>query len=150
MAKLKSIEAFLSAKNIAVVGVSRTGLNFGYTAFQKLRSSGHNAVPVNANTDIIMGNICYRSLIELKSKVDAALIIVPPEQAVNVVQDAINANINNIWFQPGSESKEALELCELNNVNYVDKQCILLHSEPVVSVHKLHRFFNKITGRFPE
>ncbi|MDR3609464.1 MAG: CoA-binding protein [Ignavibacteriaceae bacterium] len=149
MATLNSIEVFLSAKNIAVVGVSRTGLKFGYSAFKQLRSSGHNAIPVNSNADSIMGNICYHSLTELKNQVDAALIIVPPVQAVKVVHDALNANIKNIWFQPGSESKEALELCERNGVNFVHKQCILMHLEPVASIHKIHRFINKVIGLYP-
>lgn len=143
------IETFLSSKNIAVVGASRSEKKLGYAAYMHLKQSGHYAVPVNSNTDDIQGNICYRSLTELKSTVEAVLIIVPPAQALKVVKEAVNMNIKNIWFQPGSESKEAIELCKQNEVNYVDKQCILMYSEPVVSIHKFHRFIKKLTRQYP-
>jgi uncharacterized protein len=149
MASLNSIQTFLASKNIAVVGVSRTGSKFGFFAFQHLRSAGHNAIPVNNNTNEIFGNICYHDLIELKNKVDSALLIIPPEEALKVVHDAVKAGIKNIWFQPGSESKEAIELCKSNDLNYVDKQCIMMHSEPVVSMHKFHRFVKKILRQYP-
>jgi predicted CoA-binding protein len=147
---MNSIRLFFSNKNIAVVGVSKTGTGFGYNVYKQLKSAGHNVLPVNISTDNIEGNVCYNNLNDLKGKVDSVLLVIPPSESIKVVKEAIDGNIRNIWFQPGSESCEAVELCKKNGINVIEKQCFLMYSEPIASFHKFHRYFYKLAGKYPK
>ena len=62
MAAINSINIFFFTKNIAVVGVYKSGTGFGYNAYMQLKSAGHNACPVNKTADNIEGNVCYNNL----------------------------------------------------------------------------------------
>jgi predicted CoA-binding protein len=42
----------------------------------------------------------------------------------------LRLNIRNVWFQPGSESEEAVDFCKKNNINYVAKACIMIDVSP--------------------
>jgi uncharacterized protein len=148
MVALNPIHSFFAFKDIAIVGVSRSGRGFGYLTFKHLLKAGYNVLPVNPNATDILGIRCYRNLTELRNIAKAVIIVVPPQQALNVVRNAIEADIKSIWFQTGSESAEAMELCERHKIHYINKECILMHAEPVVSVHKFHRSIRKIMRRF--
>ncbi len=150
MATMTAIDSFFSTKNIAIVGVSKKGTGFGYSAYQQLKSAGHNVLPVNNTSDSIEGNTCYHSLNELNGKVDSVLMVVPPIESTKVIRELIPGNIKNVWFQPGSESKEAIELCKNMGINVIERQCILMYSEPIAAFHKFHRYFHKLTGKYPK
>lgn len=149
-ASLDSIKKFFSNKNIAVVGVSGTGKGFGYTAYKKLKDSGYNVFPVNNKRDEIEGNKCYNSLSELKGKTESVVLVIPPVETKNVVMQASEAGMNNIWFQPGSESKDAVKLASDLKLNVIDKECIIMFTEPIHGFHRFHRAVTKLTGRYPK
>ncbi len=145
-----SIQNFLSEKNLAIVGVSRSGKKFGNTLFKELEQRGYNMFPVNPNAEEINGVKCYSNLMELKEKVGGVLICIPPEQAKTVLKDSIETNVKNVWLQQGSSSKEAIKICEENDFNYVSNECILMFAEHVNSIHKFHRWVWKILGKLPK
>jgi hypothetical protein len=47
-----------------------------------------------------------------------------------------------------AESKEALKELEGSGINYITKECILMHYKPH-SIHKFHSAINKFFRRFP-
>lgn len=149
MNSLAEIKNFFSSGAFAIVGVSKNPRKFGNTAYTTLKSKGIPVYPVNNTIDSINGDICYHSLKDLKGKTTSALLVVPPEKTLQVLQDAIDAGITQVWFQPGSESKEGSDFCKQHSVQYITGQCIIMHAEPVQSAHKIHRFFRKLTGNFP-
>lgn len=149
MASKGSIEMFFNSKNIAVVGVSASGKGFGYSAYQKLKQSGYNVFPVNKNVDNIDGNICYNTLSELQGKADSVVMVIPPSAGRDVLLEAERIGIKNIWFQPGAESKELIDLAETLNFNVIYNECVMMFTEPVRGFHRLHRGVSKLTGKFP-
>jgi len=149
MASLQDIQAFFSAGAIAVAGVSKDTKKFGSSVYKTLKERGKKVFPVNNTTDTIQGDACYPSVSALKNQVASVLLVVQPKSALQVLTDAAEANIKNIWFQPGSESPEAINYCHQHNMNYITGQCILMHAEPVNSMHKVHRFITKLTGKYP-
>jgi predicted CoA-binding protein len=66
-----------------------------------------------------------------------------------VIQDAVEARIENIWIQQGSETQSAIETCKKNDINPVTGECILMYSEPVKFPHNFHRWIWKIFGKLP-
>lgn len=150
MVKREMVEKFLSYPDIAVVGVSRSGKKFGNSAVKELRKKGYNVFAVNPYADEIEGEKCYSSLNQLPRNIEAAVVVVPPEQSTNVIKEAKSAGINNIWLQQGAESKEAINYCNENGINVVYGQCVLMFAEPSEFFHRAHKLVRGITGNLPK
>lgn len=69
MNKRETIEGFLSNKNLAVAGVSKSGRKFGNTLFRELKAKRYRVHPVNPNAESVEGQQCYHSLKELPEEV---------------------------------------------------------------------------------
>jgi uncharacterized protein len=150
MTSKKLIDEFLSQKNIAVVGVSRSGKNFGCIIYNDLKSRGYNVYPVNPHVETIDGEKCYSNLLQLKGKAEAAILIIPPSATEEVVTDARSAGIKMIWMQQGSESEKAVEYCEENKIDVIDRECILMFLEPAGFIHKAHKWIWGVMGKLPQ
>lgn len=144
-----SVDEFLNCKNLAVVGVSRKGSKFGNIIYKELKKKGLNVYGVNPNMENIEGDMCYKNLKELDSKIDAVINVVSPNQTLNVVKEANSIGVKNIWMQQGSESDEAIKFCKENGINEIHKECILMFAEPVKSIHGFHKWIWKILGKLP-
>lgn len=148
-ARKADIDDFLSQKKLAVVGVSRKKEKFGNTIFRELKKKEYRVFPVNASADTIEGEQCYTDLKSLPEPVGGAVIVVPPEKTVQVVQDAKEAGITRIWMQYGAQSETAVNFCKDNNITVVANECILMFAEPVGFFHKIHRGIWKLIGLYP-
>lgn len=145
-----SIETFLKAKNIAVVGVSRKKNKFGNVIYKELKKKGINTFGVNPNLENIEGDKCYDNLKVLQGKINAVVNVVSPTQTLGVVKEANEIGVKNFWMQQGSESKEAIKFCIDNGINVIHNQCILMFAEPVKSIHGFHRLIWKVLGKLPK
>lgn len=148
--KIEAINSFLKLKNIAVIGVSRSTKGFGVAVYNHLKHNGYTVFALNRKGGFCNTIKLYESLFKIEQKIDGIVTIIPPGETEIVIQQAKDLGINNIWMQQGSESKNAIEFCEQNKINYVAKECILMFAEPVNSIHRFHRFVNKVTGKYPK
>jgi predicted CoA-binding protein len=148
MVSAKAIEAFLENPSLAVVGVSRSGKGFGNFACRVLRTKGYRVYPVNWSTPTVDGVRCYARVSDLPERVNAALIVVPPAQAVEVVREAAAAGIRHVWLQQGAESAEALAVGAELGLSLVAGECILMFAGPT-GVHRAHRWLRQVTHRLP-
>jgi predicted CoA-binding protein len=146
--KAASIEAFLAEPAFAVIGVSRSGKGFGNAAARELARKGYRVFRVNPHADLVDGERCYRSLANLPQPVGAALIVVPPDQALGVVGQAAAAGVRRIWLQQGAESPEVLQACAGLGLETVAGECILMFARPT-GVHKAHRWVWGLVGKLP-
>ena len=85
----------------------------------------------------------------MEGKIDAVINVVSPAQTVEIVKEANQIGVKNIWMQQGSESDEAINFCRENGINEVHKECILMYAEPVGSIHKVHKWVWKVFGKSP-
>ena len=148
MTTAHAIQRFLANPAIAVVGASRSGRKFGNAACRTLRDKGYRVYPIHRRATIIDGMRCYARFRDLPEAVDAALIVVPPTAAVDVVRDAKAAGIRHVWLQQGAESKEACDLAASLGIECVAGECILMFANPT-GVHRLHRGIRKLVGGLP-
>lgn len=150
MTNAESIKKFLELKNIAVVGVSRSKSGFGLAVYDHLKKNGYTVFGINRKGGFC-GNIrLYNSLFEIGQKIDGIVTVIPPAETEIIVQEAYDLDITNIWMQLGSDSQNAIDFCESKKMTSIYKECILMFAEPVKSIHKFHRFINKITGKYPK
>lgn len=144
----QTIQEFVGLKNIAVVGVSRSGKKFGNAIATEMRQRGYNIFIVHPEAKEINGQPCYPNLATLQGKVEGALICVPPRAASQVLREAVDAGVKSIWLQQGAQSPEVLAVAKELGVDPVAGKCILMYAEPVSSLHAFHRFFAKVFGQY--
>ena len=149
MTSKKSVDKFLEHKNLAIVGVSRKSSKFGNVIYKEWKKKGFNVYGVNPKLENIDGDKCFPSLRELKGKVEGIVNVVSKSQTKEVVMEANEIGIKNIWMQQGSESEEAIKYCQANGINEVHKECILMFADPVNSIHSVHRWIWKFLGKLP-
>ena len=149
MTKLNTIQSFLEPKEMAICGVSRNTKKFGRVVYDSLKEKGFTLYPVNPNTSEINGDTCFRDVSELPDHVQYMLIVTPKKQTKEVIEKAIGRGIKNIWIQQMSDSKEAVKELEESGINYITKECILMHYKPS-GIHKFHKVIRKFFGRHPK
>ncbi len=73
------LEQFFQAKSIAVIGASREEGKVGNVIFQNLIYGGYKGevYPINPNAEVILGLKAYRSVLDIKEKIEMAVIAVP-------------------------------------------------------------------------
>ena len=148
MNTLKQINQFLGNQPIAMVGVSRNPKKFGYTAFRELKDKGMKILPVNPETDEIMGEKSYRNISSLPEDVRGIIVMTKKEKTASVVKEAMARGIKEIWIQQMADSKEALSELKGSDINYITGECILMHYKPH-SIHKFHGNLKKFFRMFP-
>lgn len=122
----QAVHDFIDGERIALVGISRSGKIFGNMAAKELEERGYQVYPVHPEAEQIDGEKCYESLASLPEGVDGVLVVVPPERASQVMKDAAQSGVHNVWLQQGAESPEVLELGEELDLNLVSNKCIFM------------------------
>ena len=129
---------FLSHKKLALVRLSPQTQVMGDMK-KELVPKGYDISVVYLNTGPL-----DPSIDSVKGVVDGAIISVPKSECAAAVKEAIDAGIPRLWLQAGSDSPEALALCEEKGVPVVHKACVLMYAQPVQSVHRFHRGIWKV------
>jgi uncharacterized protein len=149
MATLQQIEDFLASDPIAMAGVSRNPKKFGFAAFRELKEKGMNIIPVNPHAEKIHGANVYHDIKSLPDNVRGLIVMTGKELTAGVIREAKEKGIKQIWIQQMAESKEALKELEGSGINYITKECILMHYKPN-GIHKFHKAIRKIFRSFPK
>ena len=90
-----TVSGVFDAERVAVVGATDRDGSVGAAILRNLRDDfAGEILPVNPNADRVFGLACYDSVGETNA--DLAVVVVPPEAALDVVEDAGKAGIDNI------------------------------------------------------
>jgi uncharacterized protein len=138
---------FVEEKNIAVVGVSRSGKKFGNTIYTELKGRGYQVYIVHPEAQEINGEPCYPNLAALKGKAGGVVVCVTPQQAGSVLREAAEAGFKKVWLQMGADSPDVLAQAAELGIQPVTGRCILMYAQPVGSFHAWHRAFAKLFGQ---
>lgn len=122
----KVIDEMLDKKVWAVVGATQNASKFGNKIVKKLKKFGYDVYPVNPVYDEVEGLKCYKSLTDLPIKPDCVSVVVGPEKATAVVEEAKGLGIDHMWFQPGAFSEKTIELAEKHEIKIVYYNCVLV------------------------
>ncbi len=123
------LEEFPKMKRWAVVGVSTDREKYGNKIYLDLRNAGYEVYAVNPKLDEVEGDRCYPSLDDVPVTPDVVDVVVPPAVAEKVVEDCLAKGVKNIWFQPGSESDEAIAKAEQGGMTVVSNACIMIQKQ---------------------
>jgi predicted CoA-binding protein len=117
---------------VAMVGASPKHDRPSYFVFSYLRTQGKlDIAPINPTTPAIDGVRSYPSLAAYAAENGAPDIVDVfrrPEEAPQVVRDAIAAGAKAVWFQYGVVNDEAIRLADEAGLDVVVDRCIKVES----------------------
>lgn len=145
MTATMTTQEFLSHKRLALVRLSSQTPVMGAKMNEELEPKGYEVSVVYLNateTD--------PTLEDVKDAVEGAIIAVPKAKCEAAVKEAIEAGIPRLWLQAGSDTKEAVALCEENGVPVIHGACVLMYAQPVQSIHAFHRGVWKVFGQLKQ
>ena len=121
------IKIFLGSERFGVVGASTNREKFGNKVVRAYQQTNRNVIPVNPRADEIEGLTCVDSVSDLPDNVKSISVITPPKITEQVVEEAIEKGIKNIWIQPGAQSDAAVDNGLKNGLNVIaDGTCVLV------------------------
>ncbi len=110
---------------IAIVGLSDSPLRPSHGVAAYMQSQGYHIIPVNPKIEEALGEKSYRSLLEVREKIDIVDIFRRPEYVEEIVDQAIRLEIPAIWMQEEVINEKAAEKARQAGIFVVMDQCIL-------------------------
>jgi predicted CoA-binding protein len=120
------IREFINERVWAVVGASTKPSKYGNQIFRNLLDAGYTVYGVNAGGGEIAGQQLYRSLADLPEEPAVVDTVVPPPITVQIVQQCAELGLTRVWMQPGSESPQAIDLCQELDIKVVHGACAMI------------------------
>jgi acetyl coenzyme A synthetase (ADP forming)-like protein len=113
---------FFNPKSIAVIGASRTPGKVGYDILKNTIQYGYhgNIYPINPSATEILGLKTYPSILDVPDKIDLAVVVVPPKNVIEVVEQCGNKKIDSAVIITAGFKESGLEGAKLEN-NLVKK-----------------------------
>ena len=148
VAATASVRVFFNPTKIAVIGASRYRGTIGAELFNNILDTGFNGVayPVNPTTNAVGAVRAYASVLEIPDDVDLAIIIVPAEQVLDVVDQCGRKGVRGVvvisagFRETGAEGaeREAALLAKVRNygMRMLGPNCMgVLNTDPEVSLN---------------
>ena len=92
-----TLNNFFNPKSIAVIGASGKKGKLGYAILENILDCGYKGkvYPVNLKSKKILGLRAYSSVLEIKNKIDLAVIVIPSKAVSFVLEECGKAKIKN-------------------------------------------------------
>lgn len=117
-------QEMMDKKVWAVVGVTAKKEKWGYKIYKILKDHNYESYGVSPNYDEIEGDKIYKSLKDLPKKVDVIDMVVSPKISLNTLDEAKEAGIEYIFFQPGTYNDEVVAKAEELGLKYLIGDCV--------------------------
>jgi len=131
----EKIKLVLKCKTIAIVGLSRDSNKDSYKVAEYLKKNGYRIIPINPFADEILGEKCFKSLLETPEEVQKTIEVVeilrPSEEVLPIVEQVIrlkqkHGNPPFIWMQLGIVNMQAAELAEKAGLTVIMNRCMMI------------------------
>lgn len=148
----ETIQAFVDARKIALVGASRAGGKWGNQLGKALVNKGYDVVFVHPEADEIDGRPVVGRLADLPADANSLIVAVPAPQAEQVALDCQGSPIERVWFQRGagrgSYTEAAGAVCREAGLGLVYGVCPMMFF-PGAGLHRVHYHIRKWLGGLP-
>ncbi|MEM2955767.1 MAG: CoA-binding protein [Nitrososphaerales archaeon] len=122
-------------RNVAVVGLSRDPKKDSHEVAEYLKSRGYRIIPINPFAEEILGERCYKSLLDLPDDMKRSIEIVdifrPSEDVLPIVKQALQLRREYgkpfvIWMQLGIVDEDAANMAKEAGMKVVMDKCIMI------------------------
>ncbi|MEE2962295.1 MAG: CoA-binding protein [Myxococcota bacterium] len=122
----EQIAQFLKSPSFGVVGASQDRTKYGNKVLRCYLQHGHSVVAINPRGGRIEKQPTFENVRGLPPEIQSLSLITPPHISEEVIQEAAQGHIRNIWLQPGAESPRCLEICQAHGINVIAGGACLL------------------------
>ncbi|HYB65129.1 MAG TPA: CoA-binding protein [Steroidobacteraceae bacterium] len=137
----------LSAKTVAIVGLSNNPLRASYFVGFYLRRHGYRVIPVNPRESQILGERSFASLREVPVAVDVVDVFRTPDALPAIAADAVAIKARCLWCQFGVINEAGARIAEQGGLAVVMDRCIKVeHARYVGRMHWLGFNTERITS----
>lgn len=124
--------ALLSARTVAVVGLSDQTSRPSYGVARYLQSQGYRIIPVNPNVREVLGEQVYPDLISVQDPVDMVNIFRRSDRVAPTVDEAITKGAQIIWMQVGVVDEESAQRAMDAGITVIMDRCIMVEHRRLV------------------
>lgn len=133
---MRYLENFFYPKTVCIAGASSKPKSIGYELTKNIIDYGFTGeiFPVNPKADEILGLKNYKSISEISSTIDLAIILVPKQFVTETLNELVLKKVKSVilitagFREVGEEGKRAeqeiLKICKLNNISLVGPNCM--------------------------
>lgn len=114
----------LSARTIAVVGLSPKDSRPSNMVGRYLQTIGYRVIPVNPGQDQILGSPCYADISAVPGQIDIVDIFRSAEHVLPIVEQAIGAGAGAVWMQQGIINEKAARRAREAGLVCIMDRCI--------------------------
>lgn len=127
-------EILTKYRTVAVVGVSRDPSKDSHRVAKYLQSQGFHVIPVNPTADEVLGEKCYKSLLEMPADVQRTIEIVdifrPSSDTPAIAEQAVKLKERYdkpyvVWMQLGIINEQAAETARQAGIIVVMNRCMM-------------------------
>jgi acetyltransferase len=95
---LRSLDAVLRPRSVAVIGASRREQSIGYEILRNLILYGFSGAvyPVNPRSPVVHSMRSYRRLDEIRDRVDLAIIVVPSDKVLSAIDQCGRKGVRGV------------------------------------------------------
>lgn len=137
----------LSARTVAIVGLSNNPLRASYFVGFYLQRHGYRVIPVNPREPQILGERSFASLREVPMAVDVVDVFRTPEALPAIATDAVAIKAKCLWCQFGVINEEGARIAEKGGLAVVMDRCIKVeHARYAGRMHWLGFNTERITS----
>ena len=118
-------------KTIAVVGLSKNHAKDSHRVAKYLKTKGYRIIPINPFADVILGEKCYKSLLDVPETIEIVDIFRPAKDVPPIIDQAIElkkklGNPRIIWMQLGIVNEEAAKRARDASLTVVMDKCMMV------------------------
>ncbi len=117
-------------KTIAVVGLSTNPAKDSHRVAKYLKTEGYRIIPINPFAEVILGEECYKSLLDVPETIEIVDIFRPAKDVPPIVDQAIElkeklGNPHVIWMQLGIVNEKAAARARSAGLTVVMDRCMM-------------------------
>jgi uncharacterized protein len=117
-------DLYASIRTIAVIGASADPAKIAHQIPRYLHDQGYRVLPVTPRAGELFGEAVRASLADVPGPVDVVDVFRPPAEAASIARQAIAAGAPVLWFQPGTDTPEAVRIATDAGLTVVTGQCL--------------------------
>jgi predicted CoA-binding protein len=140
-------QVLLSAKTIAIVGLSNNPLRASYFVGFYLQRHGYRVIPVNPRESQILGEKSFATLRDVPVPVDIVDVFRAPDALPAIATDAVAIKAKCLWCQFTVINEEGARIAERGGLAVVMDRCLKVeHARYAGRMHWLGFNTERITS----
>jgi len=137
----------LSARTIAIVGLSGNPLRASYFVGFYLQRHGYRVIPVNPRESEVLGERSFASLRDVPVPVDVVNVFRAPAALPGIATEAVAIGAKCLWCQFNVINEEGARIAEKGGLSVIMDRCIKVeHARYVGRMHWLGFNTQRITS----